>query len=225
MKSHLYRYGSSRKCSALALALAPALSCALALAALPAFAQATGAATAAAATAATTAPTTATAPSPPTLRALPSLDVKAYMGTWHEVARYPNRFQKQCLRDTSATYRLLDGGTVEVINRCTGAQGPESVTGLARPRGAVIEAGQLKPASLSVSFLPSWLRWLPVGWGNYDLIDLAADGSIAIVSEPTREYLWVLSRSPQISEARWQQVQSWLAQNGFDVPRVQRSAP
>jgi apolipoprotein D and lipocalin family protein len=75
-------------------------------------------------------------------------------------------------------------GTVEVVNRCRTADGePDSVTGVARPPSGMarIEAGQLKPARLEVSFLPAW--------GAYWVVDLAPDGRYAIVSEGSREYL------------------------------------
>jgi len=66
---------------------------------------------------------TATAQPSPPLQALPSLDVAAYMGTWYQVAWIPNRFQKQCVSDTVATYRDLGDGRIEVLNRCKQADG------------------------------------------------------------------------------------------------------
>ena len=104
---------------------------------------------------------------PAPLKALPRLDVPAYMGTWYQVAWFPNRFQKQCVSDTAATYRQLEGGQVEVINRCRRADGSlYDISGLARPSAAVIRGNRLEPAQLEVSFLPSVLRWLPI-WGSY----------------------------------------------------------
>jgi apolipoprotein D and lipocalin family protein len=65
------------------------------------------------------------------LTPLPSLNVPAYMGTWYQVAWFPNRFQQQCVSDTTALYRQLPGGEgVEVTNRCRLADGkldPSSV--------------------------------------------------------------------------------------------------
>lgn len=152
-----------------------------------------------------------------------SLDVARYMGTWYQVAHYPNRFQQQCARDTSATYRQLGAAEIEVVNRCTTADGRgDSVTGLARPRGSTIDRGRLQPASLEVSFLPAWARWLPLGWGSYDVISLAPDERVAIVSEPSKTYLWVLSRDRMLDDARWNAVQTFLTAAGFDVGRLTR---
>ena len=159
------------------------------------------------------------APPPEPLRALPTIDVPAYMGAWYQVAWFPNRFQKQCVQDTAATYRQLPGGEVEVSNRCRRADGQlEDIVGLARPAGSVLNGQRLEPAQLEVSFLPRLLRWLPI-WGAYWVIQLAEDGRYAVVSEAKREYLWVLSRSPQLSAADESAIRSRLVQQGFDLTR------
>ncbi|MBN9205243.1 MAG: lipocalin family protein [Methylibium petroleiphilum] len=158
----------------------------------------------------------------PTVQALPSLEVSAYMGTWYQVAWYPNRFQRQCVSDTRATYRLLDQGEVEVINQCRNAEGrTESIRGVAQPVGRLTE-GQLMPAQLRVSFLPALIRWLPVGWGDYWVLALDPEGRYALVSEPTREYLWVLSRTPNLSDGDDRAVRASLAEQGLDLTRLER---
>lgn len=161
---------------------------------------------------------------PAPLQPLPALDVAPYMGTWYQVLWFPNFFQRQCVADTAATYRDLGDGTVEVFNRCRRADGSvDSVRGIARPpRGvARIEAGQLKPARLEVSFLPAWLRWTGIGWGAYWVVDLAPDGRYAIVSEASREYLWVLARQPALTAADEAAIRSRLQALGFDLSALQ----
>jgi apolipoprotein D and lipocalin family protein len=166
-------------------------------------------------------PAVAQAPSVPALEALAELEVVPYLGTWYQVALFPNRFQRQCLADTTATYRSLPGGDIEVTNRCRTAEGRfDEAVGLARPVGT-LAAGRLVPAKLEVSFLPAWLRWLPVGWGRYWVIQLAPDGRYAVVSEPTREYLWVLSRTPVLAAADESAIRSRLVELGFDLLRLQ----
>ena len=162
------------------------------------------------------------APAPPL--PLPSLDVAAHMGTWYQVAWIPNRFQKQCVSDTAATYRDRGDGTVEVLNRCKLADGKsDSVLGIARPPAGVarIEGGQLKPARLEVSFLPAWLRWTGIGWGAYWVVERPADGRYVIVSEASREYLWVLARQPALTPADDAAIKARLQALGFDLGRAQ----
>ena len=57
------------------------------------------------------------------LEVVPSIDLKRYAGTWYEIARYPNRFQRECTGNVTATYTLLDDGTIRVINRCRQSNG------------------------------------------------------------------------------------------------------
>lgn len=169
-------------------------------------------------------PVHAQAQAPAPLEPLPRLDVAAYMGTWYQVLWIPNRFQKQCVADTSATYRDLGKGTLEVNNRCRRADGSiDDIVGIARPPAGIsrIEAGQLAPARLEVSFLPTWLRWTGIGWGAYWVVDRAEDGRYAIISEASREYLWVLSRKPALTPVDDAAIRAKLQALGFDLARVQ----
>jgi len=159
---------------------------------------------------------------PPPVAALPTLNIPAYMGTWYQVAWFPNRFQKQCVSDTAATYRRLPAGEgVEAINGCRLEDGSlDSVTGLARPAGSVIRGDQLEPAQLEVSFLPRLLRWIPA-WGAYWVMQRADDGRYVVIGEPSRQYLWVLSRTPRLAPADETAIRSQLVQQGYDLPRWQ----
>lgn len=160
---------------------------------------------------------------PAAVQALPQLDIARYMGTWYQVALYPNRFQAQCPRNTTATYRLLPSGNIEVRNQCTRADGSvDSALGEARPTGQV-RGGLLMPATLKVRFAPAWLAWLPWVWGDYWVVQLADDGRYAVVSEPRRDYLWVLSRKPQLAAADETVILARLQEQGFDTAKLQRS--
>lgn len=157
------------------------------------------------------------------LQPLPALSVAPYMGRWYQVAYYPNFFQRQCVADTTATYREMPDGTVEVTNRCrTAVGGFDQVVGMARSVAGVsrIEGGLLQPARLEVSFIPRWLRWTGVGWGAYWVVDRPDHGRYAIVSEGRREYLWVLSRTPALSPEDRLAVRARLQALGFDLERL-----
>jgi len=174
------------------------------------------------ATPAQAAPAAPTSAAPPPITAIASLNVPRYMGTWYQVAWFPNRFQRQCVSDTAATYRQLPGGQVEVLNRCKRADGQfDEAKGLARPAGSQLVVDLLQPAQLQVSFLPAWLRWVPA-WGSYWVIELAEDGRYAVVSEPKREYLWVLARAPRLQPDDETAIRSRLTALGYDLSRWQR---
>lgn len=155
----------------------------------------------------------------PPLQSLPEVTVSRYLGTWYQVALFPNRFQSQCVSDTTATYATRPDGSLGVVNQCRLADGRMDVArGVARP-ARPIENDRLRPARMTVSFLPAWLQWLPVGRGDYWVIDRAEDGRYAVVSEPTRRYLWVLSRTPTLSADDETAIRSRLQAQHFDLSR------
>jgi apolipoprotein D and lipocalin family protein len=142
-----------------------------------------------------------------------AVDLSRYAGQWFEVAKYPNRFQRQCIADTTATYRVLDDGNVGVVNRCRTVEGVDEANGLARRLDG-------RTDRLEVSFLPAALRWLPIGWGNYWIIELAPDYRYVVVGEPSREYLWVLARTRTLSTEDRRAIESRLPQHGYDPKRL-----
>lgn len=154
----------------------------------------------------------AAAPDP--LPTVPSVDLRRYLGTWHEIARYPNRFQKGCEQAT-AHYSLLPDGTLEVRNSCLNKDGSvRSVLGQA------YVADSATYAKLKVSFVPGWLRWSGVGWGDYWIVELDPDYRYAVVSEPQRKYLWILYREAAMPRALYDSLLTRLRQLGLDPERL-----
>lgn len=159
----------------------------------------------------------ATAPSAP-LQTVARLDLPRYLGTWYEIAKYPNRFQQKCVADTRADYQLRPDGQVRVLNQCRRADGSvDSAEGAARLVG-----GTDSPR-LQVRFAPVWLGWLSAVWGDYWVIDLDPAYQLVAVSEPQREFLWVLSRQPQVDPQAYQALLQRLSAQGFDLDRLQLS--
>ncbi|WP_035384444.1 lipocalin family protein [Ferriphaselus sp. R-1] len=150
------------------------------------------------------------------LSAISALDVPRYMGTWFEIAKYPNWFQRKCTGNTKAEYSLASDGHLKVVNRCRIKSGELiEATGLAR------QVGQANSPKLTVRFAPAWLSFLPFVWGDYWVIDIDDDYQLVAVSEPKREYLWILSRMPKIDSARYRALLARLQQKGFDLNRLE----
>lgn len=160
----------------------------------------------------------ATVPSEP-LQTIERLDVGRYLGTWYEIAKYPNRFQRQCVADTQALYRQREDGQLDVVNRCRQSNG-EMTEAVGRAR----QIGAADSPKLEVRFAPAWLAWLPMVWGNYWVIDLDPGYQLVAVSEPNREYLWVLSRTPAVDAAAYQALLSRLQAKGFDPSKLELTA-
>lgn len=157
---------------------------------------------------------------PPPLTTVPAIDVARYMGTWYEIAKYPNWFQKKCVSSTQAIYSLQANGQVQVLNRCKTDKGEWS-----EALGAARQIGGPTSAQLKVRFAPAWLSFIPMVWGDYWIIDLDPDYQWVVVSEPKREYLWILSRTPQLPAATYQALLAKLDKLGFDLKKIEPSKP
>ena len=153
------------------------------------------------------------------VRPVPTVDLSRYAGRWHEVARFPNRFQAACARETTADYTLLPDGQIRVVNTCRRADG-DSMSAEGRAR----LARRGGPTSvLKVRFAPRILSFLPMVWGDYWILDLTDDYGAALVGSPDRKYLWLLARTPQLDEATFQRLVAAAAAQGFDTTRLVRS--
>jgi apolipoprotein D and lipocalin family protein len=149
------------------------------------------------------------------LRVVPELDYQRYSGTWFEVARLPFRYQKDCASDVTASYAPRPDGRITVTNRCLRADGTvQEAEGVARRA-----AGQ-PPSVLKVRFAPAFLSFLPMVWGDYQVIALGAAYDYAVVATPDRSCLWILSRTPRMDGALYREIVQQAESQGFDVSRL-----
>jgi len=166
------------------------------------------------------------------VRAVPYVDLGRYAGLWHEIARFPNSFQRDC-GATTAEYQKRSDGKISVKNTCR-LRSPGVIDRLGNPSGVNVAEGvaeiadKTSNAKLKVTFLPTFLRWLTaLGIANADywVIDLGARYEYAVVSEPTRNYLWVLSRTPTMSRAVYDAIRGRARAQGLDTSRLQITVP
>lgn len=144
------------------------------------------------------------------------LDLPRYMGTWYEIAKFPNWFQKKCTGATSAEYRLKNDGMVQVVNRCRLESGE-----MTEAIGAARQIGPASSPKLKVRFAPGWLSFLAFVWGDYWVIDLDEHYQLVAVSEPKKEYLWILARTPNIDPDDYKNLLTRLVQKGFDLRKLE----
>lgn len=139
------------------------------------------------------------------------LDLARYAGTWYEIARFPFSQQDGC-HGTTATYALNSDGTIQVTNRCRkgGFEFPESVA-----VATAKVADTASQAKLKVKF------FILAPWADYWVIRLGENYEYAVVSQPNRRYLWILSRTPHMNKASYDEIVQSLAADGFDVSRLQ----
>ncbi|GGX50918.1 lipocalin family protein [Undibacterium squillarum] len=144
------------------------------------------------------------------MQTVASVDLQRYQGTWHEVAMIPNRFQSQCVANTTARYTQRDG-YIEVLNSCSTKEGK---TDQATGKASVVEGSQ--NTKLKVSFF-----W-PFS-GNYWVLALDPDYRWAVVGEPSRQYGWVLARDKQLSEQDWQKVWAAITSAGYQTSQFRKT--
>jgi len=147
-----------------------------------------------------------------------TLDLRRYAGVWYEIARLPFPFQEKCVHSVVVRYAVRDDGRLGVVNECVDENGRTSrangVARLADPKGP--------PSRLKVRFAPAFLSFLSAVWGDYWVIDLAPDYSYAVVGEPKRRYLWILSRTPWMPEPLYAEILGRAARF-YDVSRIVRT--
>jgi apolipoprotein D and lipocalin family protein len=163
-----------------------------------------------------TAPGNDAQPTHSTLSTISALDVPRYMGTWFEIAKFPNWFQRKCTGGTKAEYSLKNDGMVQVINRCRLESG-EMIEAI----GTARQIGPATSAKLEVRFAPEWLSFLPFVWGDYWVIDLDENYRLVAVSEPEKEYLWILARTPNVDPNDYKSLLARLVQMGFDLRKLE----
>lgn len=153
------------------------------------------------------------APSPPPpVRTVPRVDLSRYLGTWYEIARFPQAFERDCFA-TTAHYALKPNGDLEVVNRCRkgSLDGQESAV-----KGRAWVVDKASNSKLKVSFV-----W-PFS-GDYWILELDPDYRWALVGSPDRRSLWILSRTPAMDPDTYLRIVSRAQAQGFDVSRLERT--
>lgn len=146
----------------------------------------------------------------PSVMPVASVKIERYVGVWRELAKIPNRFQRQCARHTLAQYTLRADGQLKVVNQCLTRNGI-----LSQASGVARIVDPISRARLKVS-LVSLLGWRPF-WGDYWVIGLDESYRWAVVGTPDRRYGWVLARPPRLDQASWSAIAAILARNGYSL--------
>lgn len=148
----------------------------------------------------------------PELKTVEHVDVKRYMGTWFEIAKFPQRFEKG-LVGVTANYSLLANGKVRVLN--TGYK--DDFNGkLKTAKGKARVVDTATNAKLKVSFFWPFAA-------DYWIIDLGKDYEYAAVGGPSRNYLWILSRNPRMDETAYNELLKRMQEKGFDISKLEKN--
>lgn len=137
-----------------------------------------------------------------------NLELDRYDGEWHEVARLPNRFEKDIVA-AKATYGVGLEGPVSVRNKGLKANGElTSISGSA----TVVGEGKLK-----VRFDPFPVNLFP---GDYWILWIDKPYTKAIVGSPNRKFLWLLSKDPTVLASDFTEPLELIKAQGFEIDKL-----
>lgn len=138
-----------------------------------------------------------------------NVDLNRYKGTWYEIARLPNSFEKK-LKCITATYSLRDDGKIQVLNGGHYIAEPGKTTNI---KGVAWIPDKNSPAKLKVRFF-----W-PFA-GNYWIMDLDTDYKYALIGDPSVKYLWILCRENKMDDATYNMLLQKAIDNGYNVESI-----
>lgn len=144
--------------------------------------------------------------------AVKSVDLEQYMGRWYEVARYPNRFQRGTV-GTIAHYQLRKNGRITLKNSAHKKTLDGKIT---KGDGSGRVLRKSKGAKWSVQFVWPFTA-------DYWIIEHCPKYSWAVVGQPSKKNLWILSRTPRLDDATWKNVTDRLAKHGYDKAKLKKT--
>ncbi len=150
---------------------------------------------------------TPTEPAAP-VRTVANVDLDRYLGQWYEIAKFPMYFQRNCVADTTANYSKNPDGSIKVVNRCRKESGE-----FQQAEGKASAVENTQNSQLKVSFFWPFKS-------DYWIIGLDTDYQWAVVGNPNRKYLWILSRTPSLPERALQAAQKAATEQGYDLRQL-----
>jgi apolipoprotein D and lipocalin family protein len=138
---------------------------------------------------------------------VPAVDLARYSGKWFEIASFPMFFQRNCVADATAEYAAAADGALSVRNRCRTDTGFDEATG----KATVVEG--FGNSRLKVSFFWPFKA-------DYWVLGLDPEYQWAVVGNPNRKYLWLLSRTPQLAPKLMEAALAAASAQGFELTQL-----
>ena len=137
-----------------------------------------------------------------------NFDSEAYLGTWYEIARLENRFEAG-MSNVTASYSLYEDGSIRVRNKGF----LESSKSWKEVEGRAVAVGSDDVGHLKVSFFGPF-------YSSYIVFELAADYSYSFVTSSNKDFLWFLSRSPEVGDVAKQTFKDRVSELGFEAEEI-----
>ena len=149
--------------------------------------------------------------SDPPIKTMAQVDLQRFMGDWYVIANIPTFIEKGA-HNAVESYRLDDDNTIATTftfrkDSFDGAE--KSYT----PRGFV--RNKQTNAEWDMQFIWPFK-------GDYRITYLADDYSQTVIGRNKRDYVWIMSRSPEVSDSDYRQLVTHVKQSGYDVTQLQK---
>ncbi|MDD3577733.1 MAG: lipocalin family protein, partial [Candidatus Cloacimonetes bacterium] len=139
------------------------------------------------------------------------VDLQRYLGKWYQIAYFPTRFQPNKGGMVTAEYSLDKKGKIRVVNTSYKDDEGREVRDVAKAKAWATDKSNSK---LKVKFV-----WFASG--NYWIVKLDDKNySYSVVSDPSRKYLWILSRTPAMDKAVYNEIRDFLMTNGWNLEKL-----
>jgi len=139
------------------------------------------------------------------------IDLQRYMGRWYEIARLPNRFEKDCV-GVFADYTLLPEGKVRIVNSCH-----------KKRLDAPMQASEGKAWAADRTNAKLKVRFFWPFYSHYWIMDIGPSYDYAVVGHPSRKYLWILSRKPSMDDKIYSELTEKIKAAGYDLSEFQKT--
>jgi len=147
----------------------------------------------------------------PPLATVDHVDLPRFMGDWYVIANIPTFIEKGA-HNAVESYHLDDDGTIAT----TFTFREDAFDG---PRKAYHPRGFVQPGTGNAVW---GMQFIWPFKGDYRVIHLTADYQITVIGRNKRDYVWLMARSPQLDQARYDEAVQVIAAAGYDVGRLQR---
>lgn len=142
---------------------------------------------------------------------VPRVDLERFMGDWYVIAILPNFIEKNAVNSIES-YTLQDDGTIGITYSFRKGS-PSGKQKVMHPRAKIYNTQS--NAEWRVQFIRPF-------WAAYLVIDLAEDYRYTVIGVPNRKWLWIMSRSPELSEEDYSGIIGRLKSYGYNTEKIMK---
>lgn len=149
------------------------------------------------------------------LQAVEKVELDRFLGVWYEILSKPSSTEKRCNRDITSTYTLNEYGHLLAERQCLD-QDQKQLKWV----GEAYPVNEPRYSKFKLSFMPEAIRWLPLAQNDYWILKLDEQYQMALIGEPNKKAMWLLSREPHPNQALVQQYLNYAKSLGYKVDDV-----